>query len=153
MGPSFFHSPGVAVSRRDMFTQRDDSARGVADGHDKKSGRKFQKNKKVTEIVNEFQTLTKHKNQQNISSCAKLSTSLETLEQPKPSADHLYQAQEPVCKVPRSYLRHGEGFIKKWPSTPNLNTASEQNYRYLMMERTMTGEPLQEKGLTEQINK
>jgi hypothetical protein len=150
--------PGGVISKQDMFTKVDDTAKGVADGHDRKYIRKTQKNNKVTEIVTNFNTLMKHTDQQKkspcqIRSCAKLSTSLENLEQPKPSGDRLYCAQEPVCKVPRSYLRHREGFTKKWPSTPNLNTSSEQNWRYWMMEKTIPNMHLKKTGLTEQMNK
>ena len=146
--------PGGVTSKQDMLTHTDDTAMGVADGYDRKYVKKTQRNNKVTQIVNNFNTSMKHKDQElpNEHSCqarsCKKSTSLETLEQTKPSADRLYQALEPVGKVPRSYLRHGEGFIKKWPSTPNLNTNIEQNWRYWMTEKTIPNMHLMKTGLT-----
>ena len=115
------------TDKQDMFIHQGDTTKGVVDGHDKKYVRNTQRNYNVTQIVTNLNRRSKQpiegvanlpyakspKSPCQVRSYKNLSTSLETLEPHKTSAERLYCAQEPVCKVPRSYLRHGEGFVKK----------------------------------------
>ena len=56
-------------------------------------------------------------------------------------------------KVPRSETNYVDERIKKWPSTPNLNIDSENNWRYLMMEKTLPNTEMKKTCLTEQMKK